>query len=134
MRIIAALISALALTLLPTIPAHAAPASGSQVVGTWKGTSVGYEAGAYTSQETKWTITKSKGTTFAGTKVWRIEGGSWSAPEPVSGVILSTGEVRWSDADGVFIGELDGSRHIHGTYMEVGADQAVFHQHVRKVK
>jgi len=133
MRILVALVSALALTLLPAMPAQAAPAATSKIVGTWKGESSGYEGGVYVSRELRWTITKSKGPAFTGTKSWRDVGGKWSAPEVMNGVLLSNGEVRWADEDGTFLGMLDGG-HISGTYLEPGSDSAAFSQHLKKVK
>lgn len=132
MRILIAVISAIALTLLPSMPAQAGSADASPIIGTWKGTSTGYEGGVYVSKEIKWVITRSKGTSFSGTKSWRPAGGTWSAAELVVGVMLPSGEVRWADEDGTFLGVLENSRRIRGTYLETGTDQAAFDQIVRK--
>lgn len=134
MRILIALMSALALTLVPTMPAQADSVDASMIVGTWKGTYSGYEGGEHVTKEAKWVITKSRGTAFTGTKTWRLVGGAWSAPERLAGVLLPSGDVRWTDEDGYFIGVMENSRSIRGTYMEAGADQAVYDQRIRKIK
>ena len=121
-------------SLLAPVAAQAGSQDSPRITGTWKGTGVGVRNGAFIDQELRFTITKTRGQAFIGIKSWRPVGGAWSDPEPIQGVVMPTGEVRWVEPDGMFIGELDSGKALHGTYMESSPDQVSIFQQYRRVK
>lgn len=135
MRMLVALTSVVALTFLPSSPAQAAE-DASGLVGTWRGTSEGFQDGEYLTLELRWTVTKARGTSFIGAKSWRPAGAKkWSSPERTTGVILPNGDIRWVDDDGVFLGQIGEAGDIRGTYLEAEiGDQSALDHRLRKVR
>lgn len=135
MRFLVALAAAFALTFLPVSPAQAAEEA-SELLGTWRGTSEGFQDGRYLTLELRWTVTKARGTSFIGAKSWRPVGAKkWSAPNRTTGVVSPSGDIRWVDDDGVFLGRIEEGGDIRGTYLEAAVgDQSALDHRLRKVR
>ena len=135
MRPLAIVAAVLLIASAAPVTAHASePAAprNTGISGTWIGTQKGFENGTFVSRQVRYTIAKAKGAALTGTKSWRDAGGTWSSPEPFQGVLLASGEFNAVDDDGYIFGELVTPTRIRGTYMEAGADQAVYLQDLRK--
>ncbi len=110
--------TAAALLLAPTA-ATAAPAgdSGGHVadvlVGKWVGTFHGYINGVYWEGREKIIITEARGNAATGTWQYKLDGGSWSAPQTASFIVSEDEdmpgwyEVDGADANGTYDGELN---------------------------